>query len=174
MTSGDQVHAGEPASDVARLRLATLRLSRAIRTHAVEELTPSQLAILGTVIRNAPITIGGIAEIEHVKPPSVSKIVSALESVGFVERRTDPDDRRCQQIVASDAGAAYVRSVATAGKTWLAHQLGQLDDADRAAIVAAVPALERLLALDPATSPVDPGATPRDPATVVDVAGGTT
>jgi len=153
--SGDP--AVDPVPDVARLRLATLRLSRAIRTHAVEDLTPSQLAILGTVIRTGPITIGRIAEIEHVKPPSVSKIVSALEAVGFVERHTDPDDRRCQHIVPSAAGTAYVASVVTAGKTWLAQQINRLDADDQAAISAAVPALERLLALDPAAELTDAG-----------------
>jgi DNA-binding MarR family transcriptional regulator len=135
----------ETAVDVARLRLATLRLSRAIRTNAVEDLTPSQLAILGTIVRTGPITIGAIADIEHVKPPSVSKIVAALEALGFVDRQVDPDDRRCQRIAASASGTAYVESVIAAGRTWLAQQVELLDLADQAALSAAVPALERLL-----------------------------
>lgn len=135
----------ETPVDVARLRLATLRLSRAIRTNAVEDLTPSQLAILGTIVRTGPVTIGGIAEIEHVKPPSVSKIVAALETLGFVDRQVDPDDRRCQRIAASATGSAYVESVITAGRTWLAQQVALLEPADQAALSAAVPALERLL-----------------------------
>lgn len=132
-------------ADVDRLRLAFLRLARRIRTSSVESLTPSQLAVLGTVVRNGRLTVGQIAEIEHVKPPSVSKIVAALEGQGYVERQTDPSDRRCAHIVASDAGTAYVDEVRTAGRTWLATRLDGLTAAERSTLGAALPALERML-----------------------------
>ena len=136
---------GQHDIDIDRLRLVLLRVARRIRTSSVEELTPSQLAVLSTVERNGRITIGEIADIEHVKPPSVSKIVAALEHTGFVAREPDDRDRRCVFITATSAGMTYLESVRAAGRTWLASQLAELDDADVRELSAALPALERLL-----------------------------
>ncbi len=131
--------------DVDRLRLVLLRLARKIRTSSVDRITPSQLAVLATVSRNGRLTIGQIAESEHVKPPSVSKIVAALEEAEFLAREADPDDRRCSFITVTPAGAEYLDEVRAAGRTWLASQLADLDGDDVDAIVATLPVLERLL-----------------------------
>lgn len=136
-------------SDVERLRLVVLRLARRIRTNSVDELTPSQQALFASVVKNGPATIGRIAELEHVQPPSASKIVAALETRGLVERQSDPDDRRCSLIAATPAGHAYLDGVRAAGRTWVASHLAELDDDAMAALVAALPALEQLVAVDP-------------------------
>ena len=134
--------------DVDRLRVAVLRLARRIRTNSSGTITPSQLFTLGTIIRNEGVTIGQIAELEHVKPPSASKIVAALEAEGLVERSVSPDDRRCTHIVATRAGRDHLEQVRTAGRGWISEQLSGLDRADIAAIERALPALERLLQVD--------------------------
>ena len=92
--------------------------------------------------------VGQIAEYEHVKPPSASKIVGALEQGGLVERRIDPDDRRCAHIAATPDGVAYLDGVRAAGRTWLASQLDTLNDDQTKAITAALPALEQLFGGD--------------------------
>jgi len=135
----------EGAIEVDRLRLVLLRLARKIRTSSVDRITPSQLAVLATVSRNGRLTIGQIAESEHVKPPSVSKIVAALEQVGFLTREADPDDRRCAFITVTADGAAYLDEVRVAGRTWLASQLADLGADDVDAIATMLPVLERLL-----------------------------
>jgi DNA-binding MarR family transcriptional regulator len=135
----------DSAIDVDRLRLVLLRLARKIRTSSVDTITPSQLAVLATVRRNQRLTIGQIAESEHVKPPSVSKIVATLEAAGFVARESDPDDRRSVYISLTDSGAAHLDEVRTAGRTWLASQLEYLGADDTAEIAAVLPFLERLL-----------------------------
>ena len=131
--------------DVDRLRLVLLRLARRIRTNSSGRITPSQLAVLATIVRHEQLTIGQIAEYEHVKPPSVSKIVGALELGGLVERRVDPLDRRCAHIAATPGGIAHLDGVRAAGRTWLAAQLATLEDHDLAVVGAALPALEQLL-----------------------------
>jgi len=131
--------------DIDRLRLVLLRVARQIRTRSNNSITPSQLAVLGTIIRNGQLTVKQIAEREHVKPPSVSKIVAALEQTGYVERQVDPHDRRCSPLSATPAGHVYADEVRAAGRTWLADRVDELDDQDIAAIEQAMPALERLL-----------------------------
>lgn len=134
--------------DVDRLRVAVLRLARRIRTRSAGTVTPSQLFALGTIVRHEQLTIGQIAELEHVRPPSASKIVAALEAEGLVTRRTSPVDRRCTHIVATDAGRDHIDQARAAGRSWIAEQLGALAPADVAAIERALPALERLLLAD--------------------------
>ncbi len=131
--------------DIDRLRLIVLRLARRIRAQATGDITPSQLAVLGTILRHDRLSVGQIAEYEHVQPPSASKIVAALERHGLVERTTDAADRRCTQISATAAGLDYADEVRAAGRTWLARQLDQLDADDVAAVEQALPALEQLL-----------------------------
>lgn len=134
--------------DVDRLRVVVLRLARRIRTHSAGTITPSQLFALATIIRHERLSIGRIAELEHVKPPSASKIVAALEAEGLVARSVSPDDRRCTHIVATDAGHAHLEQVRVAGRGWISEHLAGLDPADIDALERALPALERLLAVD--------------------------
>lgn len=134
--------------DVDRLRVAVLRLARRIRTRSAGGITPSQLFALGTIVRHERLTIGQIAELEHVQPPSASKIVAALEAAGLVARSVSPDDRRCTHIVATDAGRDHIEQVRATGRGWIIEQLATLDRADVAALERALPALERLLLVD--------------------------
>lgn len=151
MSSSSTTRAAQPSSpltesaEIDRLRLVLLRLARRIRTNSSEAITPSQLAVLATVNRAGPLTVGQIAVVEHVKPPSVSKIVSALEQVGFVERRTEPDDRRCSHIGVTAAGSAYLDGVRSAGRTWLESRFADVDTDEADRITSALPALEHLL-----------------------------
>ena len=52
----------------ARLRLSATRLARILRQQADSGLTPSQLTALATVAREGPLTLGALADIEHVDP----------------------------------------------------------------------------------------------------------
>jgi DNA-binding MarR family transcriptional regulator len=132
--------------EVDRLRLALLRIVRSIRTNSVGDVTPSQVAILSTLIRHGPSTVGQIAEYERVKPPSVSRIVTALEERGLVERTQDPTDRRSATIALSAAGEAYVAVVQKGERQWLADRIARLPDADVECLRRSISTLEQLLA----------------------------
>ncbi len=134
-----------PGDDIDRLRSVLLRLARCIRTSSVGEITPSQLAVLGSIARHGPLTVREIASTERMKPPSASKIVAALEQLGLVERTVDPGDRRCTPIATTPAGVDYLKQARAAGRTWLARHLDEIDEQDVAMIHAALPALEHLL-----------------------------
>lgn len=131
--------------DVDRLRVTVLRLARRIRTRSTDTITPSQLFTLGTIVRHGRLTIGRIAELEHVQPPSASKIVAALEAEGLVERTASPDDRRCTFITATAHGRDHIERARAAGRNWISERLADLPDDDVHAIERALPALERLL-----------------------------
>lgn len=135
---------GDPA-DLERLRLVLLRLTRRIRSSSHDGITASQRSTLGTVAHLGQATIGQVAELEHVQPPSASKIIAALEEMGLVERNADPTDRRCSLISLSEKGSDTIAEMRAAGLGFLAGRLAELDPRDLATLEGSLPALERLL-----------------------------
>ena len=139
-----------PADEVSRLRLALLRVARRLRQNA-SGMTQSQLSALTSVQRDGPLTIGRLAAIENVQPPSISRIVGALEGEGWVARVADPTDGRVALVETTEAGDRQLAQLRADRDAWLARRLDLLDPADVAALVGAIGALERLFeAADPA------------------------
>lgn len=134
------------ADDLAtRLRLAVGRLARRLRAESAEQLTPSQISALASIDRHGELTIGELAEIEHIKPPSMTRIVAVLEEAGLVTRRPGESDRRVSRISLSKSGRGAVARIRDARSAFLAGQIGMLSPRDRSAIERALPALERLV-----------------------------
>lgn len=133
------------AADLERLRATVLHLGRRIRASFDDGITASQRSAMGTIFREGRMTIGRIAEREHVQPPTASKIVAGLEAMGLVERSTDPNDRRASLISLTDQGREAIARMQAASLGFLAGRLAELDPADVDLLEAALPALERLL-----------------------------
>src|ERR687891_597030 len=81
-----------------RLRLGIMRLARRLRQQAPEGITPSQLSALATLEGNGPLTLKDLAAAERVQPPTMTRIVAALEEAGLVVRSVDKKDRRCSNL----------------------------------------------------------------------------
>ena len=88
----------------SRLRLAVMRLARVLRQKAQDPITPSQLSALVSVERDGPVTLGELAALESVQPPTMTRIVAALEEQGLVAREADPADRRVSRLDITAAG----------------------------------------------------------------------
>jgi DNA-binding MarR family transcriptional regulator len=131
--------------DITRLRFVLLRLSRRLRQESTAGITPSQLSALSIIGGMGPLTIGELAEVEQVQPPTMSRIVAALEIDGWVERIADRTDRRVSFVQVSPKGREELERVRTERNELLAARLHNLDPDEAATIVAALPALEHLL-----------------------------
>ena len=128
-----------------RLRLAVMRLARRLRQQAEHDVTPSMLSALSTIDRQGPLTLGRLAEVERVRPPTITKIVGRLEDDGLVVRTTDESDHRVVRVRLSRAGAALVNRSRGRKDAYLASKLARLSSEDRTALEAAVGAIEHLL-----------------------------
>ena len=128
----------------SQLRLAVLRLSRRLRQEAVGEITPSQLSALTVVAKRGEVTLGELAAIERIAPPSMTRIAARLEDRGFVQRQVDPTDRRVARLVASETGLALLDTIRTRRDAYLASRLQEFTDEERTVLEAAVPLLERI------------------------------
>jgi DNA-binding MarR family transcriptional regulator len=136
----------------SRLRLAVARLSRRVRQQAAatgEELSASMQAALATIERLGPITLGDLAAVEQVQPPSMTRIVARLEEWGYVTRVVDPDDRRVARAVITDTGRALLAQSRTRKDAFLTQRVSRLSDADRARLERVLPILEHLLDDEP-------------------------
>ena len=127
------------------LRDAVGRLSRRMRAErAVTDLSLGQLAALRTLERHGPMTASELAAHEKVQPPSMTRIIAALESHGFLTRTPDPTDRRQVVVTASASGRAVLTEDRRRKDAWLSQRLRALDADDIAVLAAAVPVLEKL------------------------------
>jgi DNA-binding MarR family transcriptional regulator len=75
-------------------------------------------------------------------------VLSALDEQGLVVRSPDPQDARGVLITLSAEGARRLDEVRTQRTALIARRLARLDDAQRSALTAALPALEALLVDD--------------------------
>ena len=128
----------------ARLQMSTTRLARRLRREAGAQLTPSQLSVMASIHRHGTVTLGALAELERVAPPTITRVVAKLEADGLVERTPDPADRRVARVSTTAAGDELVAQARRRKVAWLAERLERLPARDRARIESALDALERL------------------------------
>jgi DNA-binding MarR family transcriptional regulator len=132
----------------SQLRLVVLRLSRRLRQQAVGEITASQLSALSVVANHGELSLGELAAIERIAPPSMTRIAARLEEGGLLERRVDAVDRRVARVAVSPAGEALLAETRTRRDAFLAARLPEFTVEERALLAKAVPLLERLATKD--------------------------
>ena len=101
----------EPPRDVAgRLHSAAIHLLRAARAVDAESgLSPARLSALSVLVFGGPRTIGGLAEVEGVRSPTMTQLVNGLEADGLVRRRAVREDGRRVVVEATPAGRRLLR-----------------------------------------------------------------
>src|SRR5450755_799742 len=122
----------------ARLSLVVGQLLRVLRRHAPTEIGPGSLAALASLWRLGPMRLGELAAREGVAPPTLTRIVAALEECGYVVREPDPADRRAVRVTITAAGTQFVTSVMAGRAGVLAVRLRHLPPDQRSALMAAL------------------------------------
>jgi DNA-binding MarR family transcriptional regulator len=144
-----QTPAGGLASDdelASRLRVAVVRLNRKLRQQALAGLSPAQASALGTVNRLTSPTLGELAAAEQVQPPTVTRLVTSLESAGLMVRETDGVDRRVVRVRLTAEGRRNLQRIRSLKNAFLARRLAALDPEDMALAEALTSLLEHLVA----------------------------
>lgn len=138
-------YSGTDEELAARLRLAVGRLNRRIRIDDKDSLPPLQLSTLVTVENHGPLRLSELARREAVTAPTMSRVLTALDEAGLVSRAADPGDARGVLISISPAGVSRLAELRSHRTALIARRLDRLDDLQRGALEAALPALEALL-----------------------------
>jgi DNA-binding MarR family transcriptional regulator len=127
------------------LRLAVMRLSRRLRNQRVDtSVTLTHLAALSTLKRHGPLSPGELAAHERVQPPSMTRVVVALEGMGLVTRTPHPTDGRQVVIDLTPAAEELLATEARAREAWLSGQLQSLTAEDRAVLRQAAEIMDKL------------------------------
>lgn len=127
------------------LRVSLARLNRRLRRQAAAHtLTPTQFATLAAVARHSGITPGELAELEKVQPPSMTRVIGALEERGLVTRTPHPTDRRQVTVSVTEDAEKLLKDERRRKEAWLAQRLKELSPEERATLRQAAPILEKL------------------------------
>ena len=127
------------------LRLAVMRLSRRLRNQRVNTaVTLTHLAALSTLKRHGPMSPGELAGHERVQPPSMTRVVVALEGMGLVTRTPHPTDGRQVIIELTPTAEQLLDAEARAREAWLSGQLQDLSPEERTVLREAAVIMDKL------------------------------
>src|ERR1700730_10127182 len=127
--------ATEPVAALpSRLRMVVTRLGRRLRQQGESAASPTQLAALATIERDGPLTLGTLAAIERVRPPTITAAVGRLEEQGLVHRRIDARDRRVARVAITSHGRRLLAESRSRKTAYLERQLAALSADDGATI----------------------------------------
>jgi DNA-binding MarR family transcriptional regulator len=121
------------------------RIRRTLLTGKADEVTASQTAALGRLLRYGEQTVADLAE--GVRPQSMGATVQALEDLGLVGRRPDPTDGRRSLVRATETGSRAREEAWGTRTRVLADRLAGLSDADRDTVARAIALLVPLTEL---------------------------
>jgi DNA-binding MarR family transcriptional regulator len=125
-----------------------LRLGRELRREARAVGVPSSHVALLAAIKLTPgVGVNELAERERMSPAGISAQIESLVRAGHVVRVQNDRDRRRIGLTLTADGRRLLRRVRSRRTVWLAHRLGELSEAELAAIDAAIVPLGRLLDL---------------------------
>ena len=122
-----------------RIHSAAIRLLRGLRRQDDKwGLSAPRLSALSVVVFGGPITLGSLARAEQVRPPTMTRLVQALEEDRLVTRTPDATDKRVVWIKPT----AHGRRLLLRGRKARVHALaaslksldrGSVETLDRAA-----------------------------------------
>jgi DNA-binding MarR family transcriptional regulator len=140
--------AGAPQTEVLadRLHSTAIRLLRLVRVQDnASGIAPARLSALSVIVYGGPVSLSDLAGAEQVRPPTMSRIVNALEAKGLARRRVNPQDRRAVLIEATEKGAAMLKQGRKRRVRFLASYLSRLSSSELSDIERAVQAMMKVL-----------------------------
>jgi DNA-binding MarR family transcriptional regulator len=138
--------AGITAEQLATvLRDAITRLNRRVRQgRPVGDLTIAQLSALTSLELAGALSPRELADVERVRPPTMTKIIGKLEERGLVQRTPHPTDGRQVIISPTGQGRAVYAGFEQSRNTWLARHLAELSQEERATLRRAAEILQKV------------------------------
>ena len=135
-----------------RLHSAAIHLLRRVRTQDdAMGLSGPEGSALSVVVFGGPLTLGALAAAEHVKPPTITRLIRGLEARGLVLREADSSDRRVQRVTATPLGRRVLEEGRARRVATITAALERLPAAELRALEAAVDILDGIVRprLDP-------------------------
>ena len=129
-----------------RLHAAAIHLLRRLR---VEDealgISAPRLSALSVLVFGGPMRIGALAQAEQVEPPTMTRLVDAMERDGYVERAPDPRDRRAVIVRPTTEGTRALKQGRAQRVAALAAGLRALSPDQLSTLARGVEVLERIV-----------------------------
>ncbi len=134
------------ATEVAdQLHSAAIHLLRRLRVRDREtNVGPAQLSALSVLVFGGPRALGELADAEHVRPPTMSRVVAGLQRAGLVRRHTTEDGRRIR-LEATPKGVSLMWEARKRRVESLASALEKLSENERQQLRAALTLLQQVM-----------------------------
>jgi DNA-binding MarR family transcriptional regulator len=133
-----------------RLHAAAIHLLRRLRRQDdAMGLTPARASALSIMVFGGRVTIGQLAQAEHVTAPTMTRLVDGMVRDNLVRREGDPADGRVVWLQATAKGTRILHEGRRRRVAALAEDLATLDPADRDTLAAAADILERVVGRRP-------------------------
>lgn len=134
------------ATDVAdALHSAAIHLLRRVRKEDDRTgISPGRLSALSVLVFGGPMRLTDLARAEHVKPPTMTRIVAALEADRLAQRKSDSADARSVQIRATKRGIRLLGEGRRRRVAKLAEALSAISGSDLALLDRAAAIIERV------------------------------
>ena len=134
-------------------------------------LTLPQCKALAYLSKNEGVSQKRLAELIEIDPMTLVRILDRMEADGWVQRRSDPDDRRARSLVLTEKAKPILDHIWQLAAETRAEALEGLSTPERNALAELLERVhENLLALKPIPQPAEPlrtGAAARKPASTV-------
>jgi DNA-binding MarR family transcriptional regulator len=129
------------------LRVVLGQLKRRLRVQSnKDDLSLSQLAVIGALDREGPATVTTLARAEGVRPQSMGATVAALQEAGLVFGAPDPADGRQVMLSLTEAARSWLKANRAAREDWLSQAIRtHLTAAEQHELAAAVRLLRRIV-----------------------------
>ncbi|HEX3155114.1 MAG TPA: MarR family transcriptional regulator [Candidatus Angelobacter sp.] len=129
-----------------RLHSTAIHLLRQVRVQdAASGLAPARLSALSVLVFGGAMSLNDLARAEQVRPPTMSRIVDALESASLIRRTTNPQDRRAVVLEATEKGKAILLQGRKRRVKFLAKHLSRLSKQERKQIDGAIKAIQKAM-----------------------------
>lgn len=109
-------------------------------------LTRPEWRTLATLGQFGTMTATGIGEHSSMHKTKVSRAVAELERRKWLQRASDPTDRRVERLVLTKAGDRVYRELVPFAEAFEAAVFDKMSEAEKAAVVTGLAALERAFA----------------------------
>jgi DNA-binding MarR family transcriptional regulator len=129
-----------------RLHSTAIHLLRQVRVQdAASGLAPARLSALSVLVFGGAMSLNDLARAEQVRPPTMSRIVDALEAEGLIRRTVNQQDRRAVVLEATEKGIAILWQGRKRRVKFLAKHLSRLSEQERKQIEAAIKAIQKAM-----------------------------
>jgi DNA-binding MarR family transcriptional regulator len=138
--------ASPPVTALAHaLHAAAVHLLRRLRVEdARAGVSAATLSALSVLVFGGPRRLTDLAAAEQVRPPTMTRLIAAMEAGGLVRRRPDAADARAVRLEATAQGTRLLKAGRRRRVDRLAQAIRRLPGEERAVLARAAGLLERI------------------------------